>query len=183
MEDSKILELLSRRDESALAEISQKYGAKLKSVAQNLLGSPEDAEECVNDVLTAAWDASEIRGALLPWLLRTLRNKAISLYRKNHSQKRSYGLETLLSELGDCLPGAENPEAAFEGAELSKEIERFLNAQSVSDRALFVKRYFLGEALGTIAEAEHVKAKKLADRLYLIRKRLRTYLEKEGFDV
>lgn len=183
MEDREILELLSRRDESALSAISQKYGARLKATAQNLLGNAEDAEECLNDVLAAAWDAPEISGELLPWLLRTLRNRAVSLYRKNHAQKRSLGLETLLSELGDCLPALDNPASAAEGKALSAEIERFLSSLPPANRRLFIRRYFLGEALGAIAAAEHIKAKKLTDRLYLIRKKLRTYLEKEGFNV
>lgn len=181
MEDREILSLLQNRDESALSEIAQKYGARLKRAAQDLLGSSEDAEECVNDTLAAVWDAPEIRGELLPWLLRTLRNRAVSLYRKNRSQKRSYGMETLLSELGDCLPAADHPEAVLESVELSEEIDRFLKAQPVSDRALFVRRYFLGEPLAAIADAQHVKVKKLTDRLYLLRKKLRRHLEKEGY--
>ena len=180
MEDSEITALLLRRDESAIEAIEETYGARLKNLALNLLGSRQDAEECVNDALAAAWETPP-QGELLPWLLRIVRNKAVSLYRKNHSARRALGLETLLSELGDCLPSADDPAAAAEGKALSAEIDRFLKALPEVDRRLFVRRYFLGEALAAIAESERVKPKKLVDRLYLIRKKLRTYLKKEGF--
>ena len=180
MEDSEITALLLRRDESAIEAIEETYGARLKNLALNLLGSRQDAEECVNDALAAAWETPP-QGELLPWLLRIVRNKAVSLYRKNHSARRALGLETLLSELGDCLPSADDPAAAAEGKALSAEIDRFLKALPEADRRLFVRRYFLGEALAVIADSEHVKPKKLVDRLYLIRKKLRTYLKKEGF--
>ena len=56
MEDSEITALLLRRDESAIEAIEETYGARLKNLALNLLGSRQDAEECVNDALAAAWE-------------------------------------------------------------------------------------------------------------------------------
>ncbi|MBD5104056.1 MAG: hypothetical protein HDT47_04230 [Ruminococcaceae bacterium] len=50
MEDFEIIELFISRDERAVAEIKNKYGGICRSVALSMLRSPEDAEECVNDV-------------------------------------------------------------------------------------------------------------------------------------
>lgn len=47
MEDSEIIDLYWRRDESAVSETEKKYGALCRGVAQNILKSAEDAEECV----------------------------------------------------------------------------------------------------------------------------------------
>ena len=56
MEDESIIELYFDRDERALRETEAKYGPLCRQVANNILGSPQDAEECVNDVYLALWD-------------------------------------------------------------------------------------------------------------------------------
>ena len=181
MEDSQILALFLARDEAAIAETQQKYGALLMNIAQNLLGSAQDAEECLNDALAAAWEETEntLPEKLRPWLVRIVRNKAVSLWRRNHTQKRSFGMETLFSELEDCIPAAENIEEAFEQSDLSERIGSFLMRQTESERSAFLRRYFLGESLGVIAASQGISAKKLANRLFSLRRKLRKYLEKE----
>ena len=49
MDDKKIVDLFIKRDESALTETEQKYGRYCHFVANTILGSDEDSEECVND--------------------------------------------------------------------------------------------------------------------------------------
>lgn len=183
MEDREIISLLIERDEAALGELQQKYGAICLRVAQNLLGSPEDAEECLSDTLAAAWDSIEKARpeALLPWLLGITRNKAIALWRRNHAQKRAFALETLLSELDDCVPSAENTEYEAEAAELGRFLGEWLKTQPQRDRILFRRRYLLGESLAEIAEAENLKPQKISKRLFLMRKSLREALQKEEF--
>ena len=46
MDDSQIVELYLSRDESAISQTSQKYGSKLKRIAQNVLSDIDTAEEC-----------------------------------------------------------------------------------------------------------------------------------------
>ena len=183
MEDREIAARLALRDEAALGELQEKYGTLLLRVAQNLLGSYEDAEECVNDTFVSAWDcaADSPPEKLRPWLLRILQNKAISLWRRDNAQRRARGMETLLSELGDCLPAAESAESALEEAELTALLERFLSLQSQADRRIFLRRYFLGETLAALAREEGCKPQKLANRLFALRKKLRAFLEKEWF--
>ena len=45
------------RDEQAIAQTAQKFGAYCRKIAMNLLGSQEDAEECENDTWMAAWNS------------------------------------------------------------------------------------------------------------------------------
>ena len=63
IDDKRILLMLNNRDEQALKESVQLYGALCRSVARNILGSDEDAEECLNDALLRVWQA--IRNFLL----------------------------------------------------------------------------------------------------------------------
>ena len=49
MEDNRIVELYWERNEQAIKETSLKYGGLCTHIAQNILSSYEDSEECVND--------------------------------------------------------------------------------------------------------------------------------------
>ena len=48
MEDHAIIDLYWAREERALEETETKYGSYCRSIARNILASPEDTEECVN---------------------------------------------------------------------------------------------------------------------------------------
>ena len=49
MEDSSIVQLYWERSEAAIYETEKKYGRYCLSIADNILPSREDAQECVND--------------------------------------------------------------------------------------------------------------------------------------
>ena len=49
MEDQAIIALYWQRDEYAITESETKYGAYCNTIAGNILHSPEDSAECVND--------------------------------------------------------------------------------------------------------------------------------------
>ena len=43
------------RQEEAIPASERKYGAYLRTIAQNILGDPEEVRECLNDVWFRAW--------------------------------------------------------------------------------------------------------------------------------
>ena len=57
MEDSRITELFTLRDESAVTETESKYGGYCRTLALNILGNDADAEETVSDALFRLWQA------------------------------------------------------------------------------------------------------------------------------
>ena len=56
MQDEEIIALCFEKNEKAIDEISAKYGAYCRKVAENVLRNPEDAEECFNSALLAFWN-------------------------------------------------------------------------------------------------------------------------------
>ena len=183
MEDSEIVALYWQRDERAIAETDGKYGPFCRAMARNLLGSPEDAEECVSDTWLEAWNSMpRERPALLrPWLGRVLRLNAIDRWRAAHRQKRFGGVETLVLELEECVPSyADDPQQALEAAELGALVERWLAALRVEERRLFLRRYWNGESLKDLAEEAKLPPALLAQRLRRLRLKLKDYLKKEG---
>lgn len=57
MEDSRIVQLYWERSKEAVPATALKYGRYCTSIAMNIVGNREDAEECVNDVYLNAWNS------------------------------------------------------------------------------------------------------------------------------
>jgi len=55
VEDTEIIDLFWKRDESAIQELQSKYYGYCYKIAWNLLENREDAQECLNDTWFAAW--------------------------------------------------------------------------------------------------------------------------------
>lgn len=182
MEDVQIIDLYWRREEAAIAETQRKYGAFCYGIAKNILSVHEDAEECVSDTYHRAWEAIPPQRPvkLRAWLGKVVRNLAINQWNKGHAQKRYAGMTELFSELEDCVPSPHTIEREMGEKELSEYLSAWLRSLSREDRILFVRRYWNGEALRDLAEEWKLDPAKLAQRMYRLRGRLRTALEKEG---
>lgn len=182
LEDNQIIELFFARSEQAIAELSAKYGGVCRRVAHNILNSPRDAEECVNDGWLAAWNTipPQRPNPLLTYICRIVRNLAVKRCHFNRAQKRFSPYEGALDELEGCIPSAETPETALEAAELTRSIDRFLETLEQRDRVMFVRRYWFGDLPGLIAEQLGVTSHYVSVRLSRLRERLRSHLIEEG---
>ena len=141
MEDKKIIDLYFQRDEQAIAETAGKYGKYCLSIARGILGSPSDAEECVNDTYLRAWNSipPQVPRQLKLFLGRIARNLAVDRLRNDCAQKRG-GSETelALEELAQCVSPNGDPANALELKELQQAIARFLHTLPRRERDLFV---------------------------------------------
>ena len=181
MEDAKIIELYNARSELAVAETERKFGKMLFSIAMNILSNREDSEETVNDTYGKAWSSippqkPDFLGA---WLGIITRNLSISRFRMNKAQKRS-GIETMLSELEECIPSSENIETESESKEITAAINRWLETLKKEERILFLRRYWFSDSIAELAEKVKIPPKKLSSKMFRLRKSLKEFLEKEG---
>lgn len=182
MEDAKTIELYWRRNETAIAETDKKYGAYCHTISYNILKIHEDAEECVSDTYQHAWETipPERPGKLKIWLGVVVRNITIDLFRKNHAKKRYDEFNVLLSELDECIPSNESVEQIADAKALVECINNWLSELSSEDRNIFLRRYWYGEAVSTIAKSKGVSANTMTQKLYRMRNGLKSRLEKEG---
>lgn len=182
MEDREIIDLYWARDEAAIPATQAKYGGYCHTIARNLLGRPQDAEECVNDTWLAAWNAMPPQrpNSLRAWLGRVVRNLSLVRWRRDHAGKRDIGLTVQLEELGDCLPAPQTVERVLEEQELTAAIDRWLEGLDRADRVLFLRRYWYGMALKDLANLEGQRRDRLAERMYRLRQSLKAALEEEG---
>ena len=181
MEDSTIIALYWDRDERAIQETAQKYGAYCHTVAYHILKNRQDAEECVNDTYVRAWNAMPPQrpAVLRAFLGKITRNQAINVYRASHAKRRGGGRMTaVLHELENCV--ADGPETALEEAELSRSLDQFLRQLSPKDCCVFVRRYWYLDSVQEIAARYHMAVGSVKSSLFRTRKKLREYLEQEG---
>lgn len=182
MEDKEILELFRRRSEKAIASASDKYKSYCMKIAVNILGTRQDAEECVNDTYLRAWNAipPERPAAFRNWLGRITRNLSLDRWKASQAAKRGGGMEVLLGELAECVPCSEGPQKALEDQALAELLNGFLRGLPAENRRMFLGRYWYGEGLAEIAASLGCGQGKVKSALFRTRKALRAYLEKEG---
>ena len=184
MDDSNILDLFWLRDEQAIRETQQKYGAYCTAIAGNILSSSEDSQECVQDALLRLWNAiPPLRPRCLQaYLGRVTRNLAVNRLRAMGAQRRGGGLQHLpLEELRDIASGQGDPPTELEKRRLADSISAFLRTLSPEQRRIFLGRYWYGEPLSQVALETGLTEDKVRNILYRLRKKLKKYLEREGF--
>ena len=184
MEDQEIVELFWRRNESAIDETAKKYGNFCYSIAYRILSNHEDSEESVNDTYVDAWNSipphkPEILSSFLGKITRRI---AIDRWRINRAEKRGGGETALvLDELEECISNENDIEADMERKLLVKTLNAFLGNLSVSERKVFICRYFYMDSVESISEQFGFSKGKVKSMLFRTREKLRVYLQKEGF--
>ncbi len=182
MQDQEIIELYWHRDEKAVAESGQKYGAYCFVIANHILSNKEDADECVNDTWLAAWNSipPQRPNRFSAFLGRITRNVSLNKFKSKYAGKRGGGeLPAALDELGECIPGEDSADGAVNDAELQKCISRFLGGLPERERNIFLRRYWYVEPLAAIAERYGMKQNSVKGSLFRSREKLRKCLEKE----
>ena len=184
MNDKNIVDLYFNRDEEAIDQTDKKYGRYCYSIAYNILTNKEDAEESVSDTYMTAWRAIPPRrpSVLSTFLGKITRHISIDRWRERSAYKRGGGEVTLaLEELEDCVAGLQNVEMEYERKELIRAYVKFLDALPVTERRVFLCRYWYVESIETLAEKFGFSQSKVKTMLYRTRKKLRKTLWEEGF--
>ena len=183
MTDSELIGLYNARDESAVSETKRKYGSYCMTVAQNILRSSEDAEECLSDALLAAWKSIPPAQPenMQTFLGKLTRNAALSRWRKLHSGKRGSGrIELLLEELSDAAASDDALDRLEDVMALRETFNRFLGSLKKEHRIIFLRRYWYMQDVAEIASALGLSESKVKTVLHRTRKKLKKALESEG---
>ena len=180
--DAEILDLLCTHEETAIAELQQKYWGYCYQIAQQVLRCREDAEECVNDVFLRCWESiPQKRPTYFRAYLRTVtRNLAISGYRTRHMPRR--GGDMLHVPLQDCRaaePGNLDAQVC-DFVVIRQCLQQALSHRSLQDQRLFLRRYRDAEPISLLAEEFSLSENCVKSRLMRMRRSLRSTLEAGG---
>ena len=183
MNDQEIIRLYHLRDQSAITQTDKAYGAASRALARRILRSREDAEECVNDSYFRVWDSipPERPASLGAYLAKIVRNVCLDRLRELGAMKRGGGaVPASLDELASVCSHRDDPEDLLNTKELGLAVDRFLRTQPERSRSVFLRRYFYFESRAEIAQRCRISQAQVSVILSRMRKRLRTYLTKEG---
>ena len=183
MDDPELSRLIAQRSEAALQALRKKYEPLCMTVAYNMLGSREDAEECLSDMLMTVWNTIPpmIPEKLPAYLVSLVSRRAIDKYESARRQKRGgTQFEGALDELAELLPSGECVEQQVEQRELTNYITKWLRSLPSAHRRIFMQRYYWSESVQEIANANQMSADAVKMQLMRLRNKLKAYLRKEG---
>jgi len=186
MDDAAIIGLYWERDERAIPATADKYGAYCTAIARNILGSREDAEECVSDTYLKAWESMPPQrpNVLSSFLGKIVRNLSLNRYRHNTAEKRGGGeLPAVLDELNELVSGSSDTERELYLKELVHTVDGFLGTLSPQKRSIFISRYWHTDSVSDIALRHGMKSGAVSMTLARLRKRLHGYLTERGFEL
>lgn len=170
IDDEKIIEMFFGRSEQGIRELDIKYGKVCHNLSYHIVGSRQDAEECVNDAYLGAWNAIPPArpNPLLSYLVKIVRNISLKIYWRKEAAKRSSHYTIALEEI--------------EAKELARIIEAFLDTLTTENRVIFMRRYWFSDSYKDIAEFMGLSEKNISVRLTRIREKMKQYLiEREVF--
>lgn len=179
MEDSKIIALYFERSEDAITESQAKYGKYCHKIAQNILTSHEDAEECVSDTWIKAWGVipPQKPKKLAAFFGTITRNIALNRLESFFAEKRGGVILPILDELSEVL--SENGEDEIVDAVAMKDaINSFLATLSPEVRKIFLQRYWYCRSVKDIARDFDRDENRIYVTLHRTRKEFRAHLEK-----
>ena len=184
MDDKSIVDLYFGRDQEAITQTDKKYGHYCYRIAYNILTNREDAEESVSDTYVAAWRVIPPRrpSVLSTFLGKITRHIAIDRWRERNASKRGGGEVPLaLEELQACVAGMQNVEMDYERKEIIKAYVKFLDALPVTERRVFLCRYWYVDSVEAIADKFGFSQSKVKTMLHRTRAKLRKQLAEEGY--
>ena len=185
MEDRQIIELYWKRAEDAIRETDVKYGRLCHYIAQNILASPEDSEECVNDTWLGLWNAipPQRPSRLSAFVGRITRNLALKRFDYLTAAKRSPEAICSLEELGDCVSGRASVEDELENRRMEEAIDTFLKSKTTYAPGKAVNAGGVATSgLEMSQNAEHLQwsAEEVDRRLHEIMRNIHTQCVKHG---
>lgn len=175
-----IVELLNRREEGALLLLKERYSNYCYTIIYGILRDHGQSEEAMNDLWLRVWNSipPEKPRCLRAYLAKLSRNIALDYVKYQGAKKRAAAILPL-DEIAQLLPTRSLDEE--ECRDLRDALNRFVKALETEERRIFLRRYWYNESIEELAAAFHCSQSRITGKLFRIRKRLRKFLEKEGY--
>jgi RNA polymerase sigma-70 factor, ECF subfamily len=151
--DRAAFDRMARGDSDALAEIYDRHGRLVYSLALRIVRDQADAEDVVQEVFSQAWRQASrydaARGSVLGWLLTLTRSRAIDRLRGRRSRPEP----TVDAAVLDAIPdGAALADVQVQTAGQASQIRAAVEGLSVLQRIAIELAFYEGLTHAEIAE-------------------------------
>jgi len=171
--ERRLMERVARGDQTAFADLAQRYGGKLLAVAGRLLGSRADAEDAVQRAFLQCYAGAagyDPRWAVSTWLYRILANVCVDELRRR-------AVRTAHDERAAGAPlSSNNHRPPGEYLDLRRALERVPREA----RVLLALRYVDGLSYGELARIRGITINTVKSQLARGKALLRDELGKRG---
>lgn len=182
MEDEKIVYLIYNRDENGIIETKKKYETLLNSLSYEIIRNKEDASECVNDTYLKIWHTIPPYkpNYFKSFICKIVRQISLDKYRFNHREMRKNN-SIPLTNLDYQISDFKNIDDELSNKILIDTINTFVLKIDIESRVLFVRRYFFFENTKSLSKRYGMSETNINVKLFRIKKKLKKYLEREGY--
>lgn len=166
LDDSSLIVQLRRKNPKAMDFLVDNYSNLVFSVVRNVLNpgfNYQYVEECVYEVFWSVWNNmdsfDESKGEFKNWIAAVAKYKAIDYRRKFFRQINVESIDEY------NLAGSVSTEDLVIAKENREELIKAIKSMKDDDREIFVRRYFLGEDIESIARTLGVNRNLVDKRL------------------
>lgn len=175
--EEELIRRIVAQDESALAELYDRYAPLLFSLAVRMVGEGDTAEEILQDVFLSVWRSAGTwdagRSSLQAWLVAITRHRAIDALRRRKAPP--------IPLAADVPSGALGPDEAALSAALSQDVRAALAELPPEFREVLDTVYFAGLTHREAAERLGIPQGTVKSRLRLALERLGRRLRARGY--
>lgn len=183
LDDAALIALVSRRDESALAMLYDRYSRLVYSVAFRVVGHRQLAEDVTLDTFQNVWQAAasfhQDRGRFVTWLMSVTRHRAIDELRRLGVRPEGNTVE-LDNELANSPLFSESVEERVVFDQRRTVVRRALAELPEAQRTALELAYFGGLTQQEIAERLDTPLGTIKTRMRMGMQKLRRALEQSG---
>jgi RNA polymerase sigma-70 factor (ECF subfamily) len=183
-DDEKLIALVAEAHSGALAELYDRYGRLVFSIAVHITGERSVAEEIALDVFTRLWQKADTYrpelGRPRPWLTSIARHEAIDTLRRRGRRPEGQ------SDSWDMVPegqqqsvdqGEDNPERLAELALRRERIQKAMAQLPAEQQQVVELAYFGGYSQRQIADTLQQPVGTVKTRIRLAMEKLRRLLD------
>jgi RNA polymerase sigma factor (sigma-70 family) len=171
--DEALLALVARGDESALAELYDRFGGVAYGLAFRILRDGAFAQDAVQEAFLAAWRTAvsfdPARGSASTWLLTLVHRRAVDLVRRE-DRRRASSIEDLPVASGDAT------DETAEVRERRRAVQAALAALPAEQREALELAYYGGLSQSELAERLGVPLGTVKSRMFAALAKLRELL-------
>lgn len=155
-------------DEDAFALLVQRHAPSLIRLATSLLGTPNEAEDAVQDAFINAWrrlPEFQGRSSFATWMYRIVTNRCLNVLRARRPVAP-------LEEAGDVAAAehSTSPARIAEGRDAVRELREALDLLSPEQRACWVLRELDGRPYEFVADAVGISQEAVRARVFRARR-------------